>query len=1467
MPLEESRITSSVLDVLHVLDVLYPEREHIPETERYLAAELHHHVLGDGRAVQAWLSGMDAPECGEISLRAMFFADDGKELAELFHRQLLYAHRWTPAQTRLWCQIWLFLHPNPELAQKALEATPWSASLLEERVTAAQQLQAFDDLEGYLAEGGLEEHRFRLGIVVGDLRGRWQEAIRNFSRQNALETLVKLEYVCRANQDEDLFWATEMNVFANIGEGEFRDAAQFLHASRDREEMAIEQLMALSEHVSWARALAVRVAFSIAARHNEDATLLRLYYKMYQLARRPELKAACCLRAGMIAENRLKRFREAEEFYRVVLELDPGNFLATRGIFRMLLARRAFAEVVDLAAQTSDPYVRQAAAFLAEFRLYNYKLALQLTPDQDVATRARLGAAMGRWEDLDALYAQEKPPVAENLAKLVRALIAAMRGQYENAVAQLSAVRKDAPILADLLAARWLVAVGELDAAMERLDAVIKRVKEPAVQKALYLQGTLWAREKAPATAAVWLGNYMARGGVIPEKGGAGRLWLELLMSHPNPDPRWFASLAPALEGLIEEAEKNRAWPKVAQLLNIKLLMMPQDAQRIGTLIQLAQIAEEYLSDISRAITCYTEVLLYHAHHREALDSLARIYETTENWDEYLRVIRLSIEAYAKDIEKEKDVDKINSILSSLYFKYGSVLETKYNKVDDAIEYYKKSIEYNASSLPALHGLRDIYLRRENWNGVLRTLDLEAKIWDDSKEKAGIYTQMGNILMEKLGQQERATRFFDAALALRPDSPGALRSLFQLYFRQGAWEKASELAVSLGPKVLTEGSAAERAELHYHRGIVFMHSGDRAEAARSFISALDLNPRQLEPLYRFIEVITSFENVFTAEEFLEELEAIYANVKDVPEASALLYIARARLLVLQNHHQEGLEMFRQARRTHPHLLDAVVGETRILLDLQQEEEAFNTWNEFAAALSRAGSELSQEQLVKAHITMARFFSEYLGRNREALNSLRKLLEKLPSEPSVLLELASELFANNQVRESLVTLERLLSIARQDSGMQGRIQAFAAMLYSDAGEERKAAELLQSVDPAALKPQDAFLYCYAFAKRREFGKALDLLKKVPVSSAEDRQEVSLHNALLQLYSGNTAAAIDELEAAAGSFAPASELLVDVLVNVEEKRNIARHLDALLPTHFDDVNFLQILESYLPPSSPRRRRVQIVRAMFDPESPGADTSRLLRNGALANEDFRNLVGVKDVTGPAAQLWSAIHARLEETFKPVDAALSDARKAKGPELLTWEEIEATLGQTAELWVADITSRPMLVFSNQNGLQVVVQPRIFDFPLSTVQFLLARALEAARSGYSLFYLLTDSQREEICKLMYAIALPPQERDEAARKFVASLERPAQKALERVSAASWDVFPQINLKEWMDSIDLALDTVGLVLCGDPASAFQGMAYLVNKHVQMTDQVIANFVIAPRSEKLLQNFLSTRWDKFMDVIQ
>ncbi len=1444
-------------DVLHAIELVHVERKGLSAAERFLAASLHHHLMGDGRAVRAWLSEVHTPEAGELLLRASLHTDNPQELEVLFNRQLPHAEKWTVGETQLWCQVWLFLFPNPDLAKKALLAAR-SADLLEEHVTTLQQLQDFDELEKLLSDGGMHENRTRLALVLGDLQGKWQEAIRHLPRQSPLETLMKLEFVSRAEQDEDLFWATEMNLFGTLGETEFRDAVQFLHAQRDREEIAIEQLMTLAEHPSWGKALAIRVAFTIAARHNEDATLLRLYYKLYQVAKKPELKIAACLRAGLIAENRLKRFREAEEFYRVALELEAGNFFALRGLFRMLLVRRAYAEIVELAGACQDPYIHKAAAFLAEVRLYNFTLALSLCPEDDRATRARLAAHMGRWDELGKLYSGGHSPAPASVSELVLATIDARRADYAGAVSRLTKLRKGAPFLTAVLCAHWQAADGRRPQALEWLEEAAGSAQDPVSRRSLCLQGAFWCMQDDPATAARWLGRYLEAGGTLPENAETGRQWFDLLMSHPSPNPTWFVSLAPTLDTLIREADTAKNWQQMARLLNIKLLMTKAGPDKIEPLLQLAKICEEQLQDIPRAISCYTEVLGIDSHQKVALEALSRIYETTESWDEYLRVIRLSMEA-----------NEDPSVKSSLYFKYGSILETQFNKVDEALKYYKLSCETASASLPALHGIRDIYVRKENWNGVLNTLKMEAAIWDDNKEKAGIYTQMGDILMEKLGKEEQAMRYFEAALALRPDSPGALRSLFQLYFRQSAWDKASELAVSLGPKALTEGTAAERAELNHHRGIVFKHSGDRMEAARCFVTAVELNPKAIEPLYAFLEISTQFDEPRAVEEFLDELTQIYENVKDVPEAPALIAIAKARLHVLNHLHEEALQLFREARSQAPTLLEAVAGECQILLAMQEEDAAFAAWNEFAAVIAKADTAtLPSDQLVKAYLAMARFFSENLGKNREATNLLRKVLEKAQNDASALLELASELFANNQIRESMVTLERLLTISRQDASCRGRVQAFAAMLYAEVGEDRKALDLLNGVDASQVCAQDAILYAYAWARRGDMNKAMDLLRKVSCPKTEDKEEVSLHLALLQTLAGNHGASIDELEVLAGHGTEAAELLVDVLVRQDEKRNIAKHLDSLLATHYDDINYLQILEDYLPQSSPRRRRIQIVRELFDAEYRVESPAQpLLKNNAMAGDGFRNLVGIKDVTGPPAQLWNAIRGALELVFKPIDPALADARRAKGPELLAWEEIEATLGQSAELWVGDITSRPILVFTRDDVFQIVVEPRVFDFPISTIRFLLGRALESARSGYSLLFLLTEAQRHDIAKLMYSVALPPNERDETSRKFVAGLERPAQKALERVSAASWDIFPTINLIDWMESVDLALDKVGLLLSGDPSGAFQGSTYLVNRHVEMTDKYLANYVLAPRAESLLKCYLSTQWDRYVDAMQ
>ena len=103
---------------------------------------------------------------------------------------------------------------------------------------------------------------------------------------------------------------------------------------------------------------------------------------------------------------------------------------------------------------------------------------------------------------------------------------------------------------------------------------------------------------------------------------------------------------------------------------------------------------------------------------RDALDALGRIYESTEQWAEFIDVTRRQIK-----------VTNDRNTKALLYFKCGSVMEAKFGREHDAIRYYDAAIKTSTACLPAVHGLRDLYRRREEWPRVIETLELEVKLW------------------------------------------------------------------------------------------------------------------------------------------------------------------------------------------------------------------------------------------------------------------------------------------------------------------------------------------------------------------------------------------------------------------------------------------------------------------------------------------------------------------------------------------------------------------------------------------------------------------------------------------------------------------------------------------------------------------------------------------------------------------
>ena len=195
--------------------------------------------------------------------------------------------------------------------------------------------------------------------------------------------------------------------------------------------------------------------------------------------------------------------------------------------------------------------------------------------------------------------------------------------------------------------------------------------------------------------------------------------------------------------------------------------------RRSSILKRIARASEDGARDVETATEHYQKILELQPENRDALEALGRIYESTEQWAELIDVTRRQIKV---------TTDRNTKAL--LYFRCGSVMEAKFGREQDAIRYYDAAIKTSPTCLPAVHGLRDLYRRREEWPRVIETLELEVKLWQDDKERAGVFAQIGRIYDKQLGDAERAMQYYDSALAVDPDCLPANQALFEHFFDQ-----------------------------------------------------------------------------------------------------------------------------------------------------------------------------------------------------------------------------------------------------------------------------------------------------------------------------------------------------------------------------------------------------------------------------------------------------------------------------------------------------------------------------------------------------------------------------------------------------------------------------------------------------------------------------------------------------------
>lgn len=1178
-------------------------------------------------------------------------------------------------------------------------------------------------------------------------------------------------------------------------------------------------------------------------------------------ARRLEL----WLKLGEIRKSRLSRPESAAEAYENALRVDPhhGDALASLAeIYGALKRTDELNRILDVRAQaTSDPQMRasvlQQKGDLLERNgdldgaLTAYTESFKLDPASRACFTAfeRVCYRREKWRQAMELYDTAIRLVEVQRSRAYRlADLYARRGQL-----QLQYLGQPGEAAASYL--RVLELDPEADTAQTALERIFSAQSDWPGLIGAYERRAELVRDD---TKRVEILRRAARVAAAKLKDAveAARLYQRLHSVDPTDSE--------GLDALERHYERTRDWEKLVGILTTRLSLTAGGDEAIALYLRIAQMCEEGLRDADRAIESYRKILDIAPSHKEAIEALGRLYEGTERWAELVEVTRRQIRIVNDRAQK-----------AILYFKCGSVMESKFGKEDDAIRYYDAAIKTSPSCLPAVHGLRDLYLRKEDWPRVIQTLELEAKLWTEDKERAGVFAHIGQIYGDKLGDRDRAIQYYESALTVDRECLPANRALFELYFARGEYQRALPIAVILTQKVTREGDPVERSEFYRKRAVVAEKTGDMRAAAESLVVALEIRPENVDALERLVSLCRQSPEAYDFLATFRELEKLYRK-REFSGALARVLVAQASLRERDYEIEAAEQIYLEALRLSPD----EYGVVEALVSLHERLRRFDAAAVVLEAFIGRAKDLASKS--SARYRLAEVFGDGAMDPARAAITLEELIEEDPEHRDAHFRLAQELYLLGRYGEANRACERLIQLAAAPGrtvppeelarfyDYLGRIAEASADAAGAGRAYRRAIDLDPSYPPAALS------LARRAAAAGDRGQAQNIIDEA-LKVAEQRGpevELQLRRGMARYF-----VAIDDAPRAVDAYrqvlarAPESHddrvAAAELLAQSDATLNLARE------------ELLLVLGSDLRHAPAYRLLVQVYQRSGDLDRAARVGTMLsllgyaeatdrpptfrasVKRGSLSDELRRTRLLPPPVLGAYTEALAAVRETLDEVYGvPAvhDAVPASAVSDPGFKVCV-VDAQRLFGVGAEVYVAQQVPGGVIIFDSPKPT-VVIEASLVERPDGERRFLLGRAFEPLRGGYALVTRLRAAQRAEVGHLLEQLIKPESEREQQVQEFVRALPRKAAKAVEKLQGLA----PGASIEGWFAALGQAADRAGLLASDDVAAAARMLARLGGEELAVSpDGAVALGQVAGGAE-LVRFFLSDAYHELRSTL-
>jgi tetratricopeptide (TPR) repeat protein len=225
-------------------------------------------------------------------------------------------------------------------------------------------------------------------------------------------------------------------------------------------------------------------------------------------------------------------------------------------------------------------------------------------------------------------------------------------------------------------------------------------------------------------------------------------------------------------------------WPRLVQVQEIKLEEAADEDTRVRILLRVAQIYEEQLEDLERALEGFSRIFKEQPGNRYVRDQLSRLSGVLGQDENYANLLSNYVEESAGD-----ERDEVLEVVREAADLWARGLKN-YEK---AVPLYRRLLEARPETVDVFQAMEQALISGGLWNDLIEAYWREVDGSLDEERQVDLLMKLSNVALNAENKPEEAARAFQRVLELKPEHGQARTSLERVLERNERFEELLDL--------------------------------------------------------------------------------------------------------------------------------------------------------------------------------------------------------------------------------------------------------------------------------------------------------------------------------------------------------------------------------------------------------------------------------------------------------------------------------------------------------------------------------------------------------------------------------------------------------------------------------------------------------------------------------------------------